>query len=184
MEIAKKILKISYTTIFIVFILIAFFITLTSLRIVQGYNFYVVMSGSMQPAIKTGSIVGVKQEDKYVQGDVITVMVDNNPNNTYTHRIVEINDDSYVTKGDANESNDADLAFKESVLGRVFANIPLVGYIVNFAKQPTGFIVMVVVPAILIIALELNNVKESIINMVNKKKDIKSSTTKDEKNQK
>jgi signal peptidase len=184
MEIAKKILKISYTTIFIVFILIAFFITLTSLRIVQGYNFYVVMSGSMQPAIKTGSIVGVKQEDKYVQGDIITVMVDNNPNNTYTHRIVEINDDSYVTKGDANESNDADSAFKESVLGRVFANIPLVGYIVNFAKQPTGFIVMVVVPAILIIALELNNVKESIINMVNKKKDIKSSTTKDEKNQK
>lgn len=188
MEKAKKILKVLYTVIFILFILIAFFITLTSLKIIEGYNFYAVMSGSMEPSIPAGSIVGVKEKETYVKGDVITVMVDNNPNNTYTHRIVEVEEDTYITKGDANESNDADPAFKDSVVGSAFAYVPLVGYIVNFAKQPTGFILMVVVPAILIIALELNTVKESIVNIINKKKEdkkeIKSSDKKDEKTKK
>lgn len=184
MEKTKKILKILYTVIFSIFILIALFITITSLRLIEGYNFYVVMSGSMEPNIKTGSIVGTIEKEEYKVNDVITVMVDNNPNNTYTHRIVEIKEDSYVTKGDANKSNDADLASKDSVLGSVFVNIPLIGYIVNFAKQPTGFIVMVVIPAIIIISLELNTVKESVISIINKKKEIKSSKEKDEENKK
>lgn len=165
----KKIFKIIYTILFTVFILTALFISLTSIDIVKGYNFYVVMSGSMEPAIKTGSIVGVKKQNEYKKEDVITVMVNNNPNDTYTHRIVEVKEDSYITKGDANKSNDADPAFKDSVLGSVFTTIPLIGYVINFAKQPTGFILMVIVPAVIIVALEINNVKESITSMINKK---------------
>lgn len=133
------------------------------------------MSGSMEPSIKAGSIVGVKEKDKYEKGDVITVMIDNNPNNTYTHRIVEEKEDSYVTKGDANSTNDADPAFKDSILGSVFIHIPLIGYIINFAKQPEGFIIMIVIPAILIISLELNTVKESAIGILKKRNELKSS---------
>jgi signal peptidase len=175
MEKVKNILKISYTIVFVIFILIAFFITLTSLKVVEGYNFYVVMSGSMEPSIKAGSIVGVREKDTYEKGDVITVMVDNNPNNTYTHRIIEEKEDSYVTKGDANNTNDADPAFKDSVLGSVFVHVPLIGYVINFAKQPAGFILMVVIPAILIISLELNTVKESTIEILKKRNKLKSS---------
>ncbi len=182
MKTVKRILKIFYSVLFVVFIIIAFFVILTTTNLVKGYNFYVVMSGSMEPAIKTGSIVGTKEKDEYTKGDVITVMVNNDPNNTYTHRIVEIKEDSYITKGDANEDNDADPAFKDSILGSVFISIPLMGYIVNFAKQPTGFLLMVIVPAVIIIALEINNVKESAQSIIEKKKekDINSKEKKDE----
>ncbi len=182
MKTVKRILKIFYSVLFAIFIIIALFIILTTTNLVKGYNFYVVMSGSMEPSIKAGSIVGTKEKDEYTKGDVITVMVNNDPNNTYTHRIVEIKEDSYITKGDANEDNDADPAFKDSVLGSVFITIPLMGYIVNFAKQPTGFLLMVIVPAVIIIALEINNVKESALSIIKKKreKDINSKEKKDE----
>jgi len=182
MKTVKRILKIFYSVLFAIFIIIALFIILTTTNLIKGYNFYVVMSGSMEPNIKTGSIVGTKEKEEYIKGDVITVMVNNDPNNTYTHIIVDVKEDSYVTKGDANEDNDADPAFKDSVLGSVFITIPIMVYVVNFAKQPTGFILMVIVPSVIIIALEVNNVKESIQSMIKKKKekDINSKEKEDE----
>ncbi len=174
MKTVLKALKVTYTLLFAIFIVIAIFITLTSIDLIKGYNFYVVMSGSMEPSIKTGSIVGVKEQTQYQLEDVITVKMKNDPTQTYTHRIVEVTEDSYVTKGDANETTDPDTASKEQVVGSVFATVPFIGYAVHFAKQPTGFILMVIVPSIIIISLELNNIKESIVGMV-KKKEITSS---------
>ncbi len=179
METLKRIFKVVYTVLFSIFMLVAFFITLTSLRLINGYNFYVVMSGSMEPAIKTGSIVGVKEEGEYKIDDVITVKMENDPSQTYTHRVIEVRDDSYRTKGDANDTPDGDPASKENVVGKVFASIPYIGYAVNFAKQPTGFILMVIVPTIVIVASEINNVKETITETVKKKQ----LNSKEEKNE-
>lgn len=181
MEKINKILKIIYTTLFIIFMITAAFISLTSLKIINGYNFYVVMSGSMEPAIKTGSVVGVKEESKYNVDDIITVKMENDPSQTYTHRILEVKGDSYITKGDANETKDGDPASKDLVVGKVFAKIPYIGYVVNFAKQPTGFILMVIVPTIIIAALEINNIKEIITDKVKEKKQLNLPKKKNEK---
>lgn len=179
MQKIKNILKILYTTVFVLFMIVAGFIALTSLKLIDGYNFYVVMSGSMEPAVKTGSIVGVKEEDEYKLDDIITVKMENDPSQTYTHRIIEVKDDSYRTKGDANDTADGDPAFKENVIGKVFANIPYIGYVVNFAKQPTGFILMVILPTIIIVALEINSIKDTISETV-KKKQLNSTKEKNE----
>ena len=62
------------------------------------------------------------------------------------------------------------------VLGKVFMTIPVLGYLIHFAKQPTGFILMVIVPSIIIAASEINIIKEEVTKMVKKKRKIKSKT--------
>ena len=74
-----------------------------------GYQAYVVKSGSMEPKIKTGSVVINQKTDSYNIDDVITFKSD--PDSNVTHRIVDIEakDDSktYIVKGDANQSVDS-----------------------------------------------------------------------------
>lgn len=169
----KIVLKVVYNILFVLLLLSATFILLTTYNLIPGYNFYVVMSGSMEPSIHTGSVVAVHEEIDYSIQDVITVQMKNDPSQSYTHRIVEkIKEDttSFRTKGDANESQDPDIAQQDQVLGKVIFSIPVVGYIANFAKQPTGFILMIIVPSIIIAASELNIIKEETKNIISKSK--------------
>jgi signal peptidase len=170
----KKIMKIVYEILFVLLLIVAGFIILTSFKVIKGYNFYVVMSGSMEPNIHTGSVVTVKEENDYNVGDVITSKIVENPGQTYSHRIVRkdtLNEQTtYTTKGDANESSDPDVVTQSNVVGKVLFSIPVIGYVLNFAKQPTGFILMVVVPTIIIISSEINTVKGYIVEKVEKRK--------------
>ena len=70
----------------------------------------VVETGSMSPTIKPYSLIYIKPYDKfedYRVGDIVT-FTDNYQQKSFTHRIVEIDEQtqSFVTKGDANEEND------------------------------------------------------------------------------
>jgi signal peptidase I len=82
-----------------------------------SFRFYWVQSGSMEPAIKTGSLIVLQQNASYAVGDIITFKSEserneNNPKRTTTHRIVsETSKDGqiqYQTKGDANDIADID----------------------------------------------------------------------------
>jgi signal peptidase I len=127
------------------------------------------MSGSMEPEIKTGSVVGIKEEDKYFVQDIITVKQQNDPSQTYTHRIIDIIEEegiSYKTKGDANESADPDTVSQDQILGSVFVSIPFIGYLVHFAKEPSGFIFLVIIPSVIIAASEINSLKQEGIKIL------------------
>ncbi|MHC1716740.1 MAG: signal peptidase I [Candidatus Dojkabacteria bacterium] len=187
MKILKIILKITYNLLFVLLLISATFILLTTYNVIPKYNFYVVMSGSMEPSIHTGSVVGIKQEQTYQLQDVITVKMKNDPSQSYTHRIVEkLQEDSitYKTKGDANESIDPDPVSENSVLGKVFISVPLIGYLVNFAKQPTGFILMIIVPSVIIAASEINIIKEETTKFIQAKKQQKEDSIKEGETQK
>lgn len=183
MKILKIILKITYNLLFVLLLFSATFILLTTYNVIPGYNFYVVMSGSMEPSIHTGSVTGVKKEDTYNLQDVITVKQQNNPNETYTHRIIEkLQEDTitYKTKGDANETADPDLVSEELILGKVFVSIPVIGYLVHFAKQPTGFILMIIVPSVIIAASEMNVIKDEGKKLIKSRKEKLETTTEKE----
>lgn len=173
MKILKIFFKIIYSLLFALLVLSATFILLTTYEIIPRYNFYVVMSGSMEPAIKTGSIISVREEEQYGVDEIVTVDIPERPD-TFTHRIVEEIEEEgevkYITKGDANETEDPEPVSEDLVLGSLFFTIPYVGYLINFARQPTGFILMVIVPAVVIIASEVNIIKDEISKMVSKKK--------------
>lgn len=102
-----------------------------------GYQIYNVLSGSMEPTIQTGSLVvvqGVKPE-AIGPDDVITFQ--DETGNTTTHRVVSIQDESYVTKGDANETIDPMEVMKESLIGKVVFHIPYLGeWFLLFQEHP------------------------------------------------
>ena len=108
-----------------------------------GIRPYVVMSGSMEPAIQTGAVVFVDTKVKapaYAVGDIIIFP---RGDNTVSHRIVGEEDDAYITKGDANAMVDAYRLPKGEAGGRVLYSVPYAGYAIVALRSPTGIAAMV-----------------------------------------
>ena len=78
-----------------------------------GYEIYTVISGSMEPAIPTGSLVYVKyiQPEEIQTEDVIAFYGTDADGSIVTHRVVSNSAamGNFITKGDANSDNDMNL---------------------------------------------------------------------------
>lgn len=59
-----------------------------------------------------------------------------------THRIVEINENGYVTRGDANSSNDSNITTRENILG-VYSEVLYFPSLINGAARNYNFICFV-----------------------------------------
>ncbi len=118
----------------------------------------IVKSGSMEPTIRTGSIVIVKPETSYAKGDIVTFGPDTKKDVPITHRITEIKGTGasvrFVTKGDANEDADMKEIARSAVIGKVLFSIPYLGYVIDFARKPVGFLLLIIVPACIVIVDE------------------------------
>ena len=90
---------------------------------------YIVKSGSMEPQIHTGAVAFIDTHEKNVAvGDVITYKIGEAGSEKYvTHRIVGEKPDGYVTKGDANEVEDANCVKQEQIVGTYRYSIPHAG---------------------------------------------------------
>ncbi len=98
-----------------------------------GYSFFEVVSGSMSPEIEKWDIIAVKLDSDYSVGDIISYKGDNA---IITHRIVEIKDDVYITKGDANNTFDKPIP-KEKIIGEVVNVYSKMGVWVKVFTDPT-----------------------------------------------
>jgi len=127
-----------------------------------GYEVKVVQSGSMEPAIPTGAIVVVANTAAYTLGDVITFQGITRNSIPITHRIIGVTGEGtqtrFQTQGDANEDPDSRTVPISRVLGEVVLTVPYVGYLIEFARQPWGFALLVGIPAIVIILDEFANI--------------------------
>ena len=106
---------------------------------IMGGQIYTVISGSMEPEIPVGSLVyveGIAPEDVQ-ENDVIAFYGGRDANAIITHRVVEnrIIMGEFITKGDANQTNDMNPVQYENLLGRVEWSVPEVGVI---AQMLTG----------------------------------------------
>ncbi|MEH7111451.1 signal peptidase I [Neobacillus niacini] len=146
-------------------VLICMIITVISTKInggtpkVFGYEIMTVLSGSMEPSIKTGSIIAVKtipNTAKLQKGDVITFKATDNPNTLITHRIIEIENVSesvqFITKGDNNDTKDRTPVSNQNIVG-VYSGftLPFVGQLFAFIQSNTGAIYLLIIPGILMI---------------------------------
>lgn len=160
-----KIFKYTVNTILVLLVLLGIFVIFSFIPIPGNYKVFTVMSGSMTPKIKTGSLVFVKPLGDYNIGDVVTRRT-TDPKVTITHRIVskeEIQGQiAFETKGDANDSPDGEKFTKEGIVGKVFLTIPFLGYPVAYAKTTPGLILLIIVPAVIIIYDEMNKIKDEI----------------------
>jgi signal peptidase len=134
----------------------------------------VVKSGSMEPTIKTGDLIFIAPSVTYTVGDIITFGKDTQTQIPTTHRIVGVEDPeaeepAFVTQGDANEDPDPLTVKASEVRGRVIFTIPVLGYILDFAKTPLGFALLVGIPASTVIFDEVSKIWREIKKIKAKK---------------
>lgn len=130
---------------------------------VAGYQLKIVLSGSMEPAIETGSIIIIKQTDaehSYAEGDVITFTTkDNVP---VTHRIVEAKENEYITQGDNNGGIDFDPVLPQNIVGKYTGvTIPYIGYVMNVANSKLGSALMLIIPGLYLIGYAVFTIARS-----------------------
>src|SRR3989338_4969334 len=122
----------------------------------------IVQSGSMEPTIKTGALTIVKPLARYAVGDIIMFGKDTKTQVPTTHRIVADEVRSgvfyYTTQGDANEDPDPQQVAQSEVIGKVLFSIPYLGYVLDFAKKPLGFALLIGVPAAIVVFDEGANI--------------------------
>lgn len=109
-----------------------------------GYEIYDVVSGSMEPAIPTGSVIYVRKvEPAEVQVDEIIAFYDRG--SVVAHRVV-INRSSlgeFVTKGDANNTEDLAPIPYANLIGVVALHVPYVGEVMALYASNVGKIYLV-----------------------------------------
>lgn len=162
----KKVFKILYSALYTFVILIGILLLITLFPIDGNFQVKIVSSGSMEPAVKVGSIVIIKPVSQYKVGDIVTFGGKQDGEIPTTHRIVgeRISDGRvvYSTKGDANEDNDPSEVKESDVVGKVLFSVPSVGYIINFARKPIGIILIILIPALFIIYDEVMKIVREI----------------------
>ncbi|MDO4177460.1 MAG: signal peptidase I, partial [Bacillota bacterium] len=96
----------------------------------------IIVSGSMEPVIHTGSMVFIDSDYRdFKERDIVAfetggVMV--------THRIVQITDEGFVTKGDANEKEDPAPVPESAFRGRLVMWLPYLGYAARALTSAAG----------------------------------------------
>ncbi len=131
--------KISNIVVPILFIILSLNIMTTKsdkLFEIIGYRSYTVLSGSMEPKFYPGDIVITKHKNKtdIKVNDIVTYR--NSDGVIITHRIIEETPEGYITKGDNNNVEDADILTKENIIGEVKFSIPKIGYVMDFLSKP------------------------------------------------
>lgn len=161
-----KIFDIIYSIFGIIVALVVILLAFSFFPIAGNYKIYVVQSGSMEPAIHTGSVVFVKPLKNYEIGDIITFKAKNSDKDSVTHRVVNIEiaggAKNFITKGDANNAEDANKAEENQIIGKVLFSMPYAGYAVATAKKPVGFMLLIIVPAGIIIFEEIGNIRREL----------------------
>ena len=109
---------------------------------VLGYQAYTVISGSMEPEIEIGSLVyigSVEPQDVGVE-DVIAFYGGRDSNAIITHRVVEnrVIMGEFITKGDANKTNDMNPVPYDELIGRVELTIPKFGVVAQVLSGAQG----------------------------------------------
>lgn len=157
-----KIFKYIYYLVLAFIILIAVLLLISAFPIAGNYQVMMVQSGSMEPAIKMGSVVVVKPAEDYRIGDVVTFGPYDKIRPPTTHRVhdikVEAGQPRYITKGDDNNAPDSGDIGKEDIIGKVIFSVPYLGYFVEFSQKPWGFALIIIVPALIIVGGEIKKI--------------------------
>ena len=88
-----------------------------------GYTFFEVATGSMANTINIGDIVVVKVNETFKENDIIVYKEENS---FITHRVIKIDGQDLITRGDANNSEDKPIK-SDQILGKVIYVIPKIG---------------------------------------------------------
>ena len=130
-----------------------------------GYTTFEVQTGSMADTINPGDWIVVKVTKDIKLDDIITY---SQKGEFITHRVVETYKDSFITKGDANNSKDG-VINKSQVVGKVIKILPYFGIIRKTFFNP--FVLITLMLTLYSISYVLRNINNN--NVKNKKHNYK-----------
>jgi len=125
-------------------------------------------SDSMNPELNVGDLVvthTVEAETVEV-GDIIVFYSNDAHENLVSHRVINIERNpslSFITKGDAYDTSDPFVIPTRNLVGKVYLNVPLLGYLVAFIKTTPGFLVTLIVPGLIILVVCMKSLRYTII---------------------
>lgn len=111
-----------------------------------GYKSFVIVSGSMEPTIKKGDAIFVKEvsEDEIETNDIISFT---QGETNVTHRIVEIAQENdrkkYTTKGDNNNTEDKEKISYQQIEGKYQFKINQFGIVIGILKSKITLILLI-----------------------------------------
>lgn len=130
---------------------------------VGGWRLQAVETSSMDPTLPAGSMLVSEPIDPadVAPGMVVAFVHPEDRSRVVSHRIVRVLERRdglfFRTKGDANREVDSHLVPASDVRSRVRWHVPDLGAIVRWLAWPRGFLVLVVVPALLLVAGEVRD---------------------------
>ena len=124
------------------------------------YDICLVRSESMKPAINMGDMVITGPLDGPLSGEVEpgTIVTYQRGEELVTHRVLSIDGDTLVTKGDAVEDPDARSVNLSDVRGVYLFKIPYIGYVSSFVQTKVGWFLAIVIPATALVALLIRSI--------------------------
>ena len=122
----NKILKIVFNALLIVIIVLM--IGYYALRFTNVIKVYNVETGSMEGQIHIGDYILIYQKKNYSVDDVVTYTVNNYH---VTHRIIKMDGDKVITKGDANNREDEEINVNQ-IEGKVIYSGGILNFLVNY----------------------------------------------------
>jgi signal peptidase len=142
-----------------IFVLLVGFSLFTRLAPLTGRQLFIIVGGSMEPAIPVGSLVIATPTDPRTigVGDVVTIRADNGV--VVTHRVTEVVDlpdgRYFNLKGDANQSPDFGLVPARAIVGTAGQYVPYAGYAQSFLSKFAGLLAVMSVLGLLWVAYML-----------------------------
>jgi|GEM_PF-288345 len=126
-----------------------------------GFQFYTVLSGSMEPKIPTYSLVlskSIKSDDELVPGTIITFHANRLGEDTVlTHTLAktEVESDGrvrYYTQAYAYEGLDEYHTYRQDIVGIYVMHVPFLGKIAFFFQSPYAWFMILIVVVILFLS--------------------------------
>jgi len=128
------------------------------------YSLYVVRSGSMAPAVNVGDVViaGPVSAGGIKPGVIVTYEIGKN---LITHRVLSIDGNTLITKGDANNDPDPQPVRFSQVKSLYLFKIPYVGYVSGFVRTRLGWFLAIILPSVVLVGFIVKDiVKEALMN--------------------
>lgn len=119
-----------------------------------GYYLFTVTTGSMENTLHVNDCIIVKRTNDFKVGDIVTYKSEDS---YVTHRIVEINDNYVVTKGDANAINDPAID-KSQIKGKLVKKSNLLTFLTKYK-----IIIALILAILFVTKLLVKNVRKMVI---------------------
>lgn len=161
MKIVKKIITIFVTVILLlvlsynIYNFISINVLDKDLPTINGYAVLEVISGSMEPKISKGDIVIIDTKvNNYKAKDIVTFK---DTNGSYvTHRILEINKDKVITKGDANNTIDDPINI-DSITGKYICKLSGLGALIKSIRSPFALVMILIIGILLCVLVSTDS---------------------------